>query len=207
MTDTHITANERGHAGRPLSPATRRSRLRKEYLDLVGIENLTPILIEQIRAAVELTSMAAEQRARITKSGSPTSDDLLAVVRTRECRQPRCGEVGCGRAQGRADRHHQHRRRDRDGVMCVKSAPDSDHVGATSVPDRGRKAPRLPPHQKPDGRSASARRYRAIKAAFESEIGGDLSPSEAGLVEQAAMLQLRSRATARRHHRRATCRR
>jgi hypothetical protein len=81
MTDTHITANERGHAGRPLSPATRRSRLRKEYLDLVGIENLTPILIEQIRAAVELTSMAAEQRARITKSGSPTSDDLLAVVR------------------------------------------------------------------------------------------------------------------------------
>jgi hypothetical protein len=81
MTDTHITANERGRAGRPISPATRRSRLRTHYLQLVGVENLNPLLIEQVRAAVELTSLAAEQRTRIGKAGSPTSDDLLAVVR------------------------------------------------------------------------------------------------------------------------------
>lgn len=81
MTDTHIIAHEQGRAGRPLSPATRRSRLRKAYLALVGIENLNPILVEQVQAAVELTAMAAEQRTRINKSGSPTSDDLLAVVR------------------------------------------------------------------------------------------------------------------------------
>jgi hypothetical protein len=80
MTD-HITAHETGRAGRPLSPATRRSRLRMHYIKAIGVENLTPALREQIQAAVELTAMAAEHRVKLAKGGSPTSDDLLAAVR------------------------------------------------------------------------------------------------------------------------------
>ena len=43
----------------------------------------------------------------------------------------------------------------------------------------------------PDGRRSAARRYRAIAAAFEDEIGGELTPSELAAVETAATLQLR----------------
>jgi hypothetical protein len=78
---TDITAHETGKAGRPLSPAKRRSRLRMAYIQLVGVENLNPILSEQILAAVELVSLAAEQRARITKSGATSAENLLAIVR------------------------------------------------------------------------------------------------------------------------------
>jgi hypothetical protein len=81
MTDTHISAHETGRAGRPLSPAKRRSRLRMFYINQIGIENIDPVLSEQVLAAVELTCMAAEQRAKITKHGAASADDLLAVVR------------------------------------------------------------------------------------------------------------------------------
>jgi hypothetical protein len=77
----HPTAHERGRPGRPMSPATRRSKLRAEYINAIGVENLTTAVSENIRAAVELTSMAAEQRAKITKSGAASAEDLLAVVR------------------------------------------------------------------------------------------------------------------------------
>jgi hypothetical protein len=47
-------------------------------------------------------------------------------------------------------------------------------------------------HQNVDQRSSSARRYRDLVAAFEDEIGGDLSEAERGLVRQAATLTLRA---------------
>jgi hypothetical protein len=99
MTDTHIIAHEQGRAGRPLSPATRRSRLRMHYIRQIGIENLTPILSEHVLAAVELTCMAAEQRARITKSKSPTSDDLLAIVRLENAASRAVARLGLSAAQ------------------------------------------------------------------------------------------------------------
>jgi hypothetical protein len=43
-----------------------------------------------------------------------------------------------------------------------------------------------------DGRCPSARRYRDLVAAFEAEIGGNLTEVERGLVKQAAALTLRS---------------
>jgi hypothetical protein len=43
----------------------------------------------------------------------------------------------------------------------------------------------------PDGRTSGARRYAAIAAAFEAEIGGELTPSERADVEMAATLTLR----------------
>jgi hypothetical protein len=67
--------------------------------------------------------------------------------------------------------------------MCVKKAPH----GASHSPVKTRKARAI----MPDGRRSAARRYRAIAAAFEDEIGGDLTPSELAAVETAATLQLR----------------
>jgi hypothetical protein len=67
--------------------------------------------------------------------------------------------------------------------MCVKKAPH----GASHGPVKTRKARAI----MPDGRRSAARRYRAIAAAFEDEIGGDLTPSERAAVETAATLQLR----------------
>jgi len=82
MTDAfQMSAHERGLAGRPLSPTKRRSRLRMHYITAIGIENITPPMSEAILAAVELTAMAAEQRAKITKRGAASAEELLAVVR------------------------------------------------------------------------------------------------------------------------------
>ena len=76
--------------------------------------------------------------------------------------------------------------------MCVKSPADSGHIGATSVPGRGTKAPRSTRGQKPDGRSAGARRYRALIHAYTTSLGGgELDEEDRGLIEQAAMLTLR----------------
>ena len=47
-------------------------------------------------------------------------------------------------------------------------------------------------HANVDHRSASARRYRDIVAAFTSEIGTDLTEAERGLIRQAATLSLRA---------------
>jgi hypothetical protein len=72
--------------------------------------------------------------------------------------------------------------------MCRVPTP----IAARSKPDRGQIAPRSTRGQKPDGRSAGARRYRAIVAAFTAEIGGgDLSESDRALIKQAATLTLR----------------
>jgi hypothetical protein len=81
MTDTSITSHEKGRAGRPLSPANRRARLRKSYIDAIGVQNLTPALSEAILAAVELTCLAAEVRTKIAKAGTGTAEDLMALVR------------------------------------------------------------------------------------------------------------------------------
>lgn len=71
--------------------------------------------------------------------------------------------------------------------MCRPTPP----IHGRSTPDRPPKAPRSTRNQKPDGRSAGARRFRAICEAFTSEIGGTLTESESGLVRQAAALALR----------------
>jgi hypothetical protein len=81
MTDTNITAHERARAGRPLGPQQRRKRLRMHYIKQIGVENLDPVVSEQVLAAVELVCMAAEQRAKVTRSGAASADDLLAIVR------------------------------------------------------------------------------------------------------------------------------
>jgi hypothetical protein len=67
--------------------------------------------------------------------------------------------------------------------MCVKKAPH----GTSHGPVKTRKARAI----MPDGRRSAARRYRALVEGFESEIGGELTPSERALVETAATLQLR----------------
>jgi hypothetical protein len=71
--------------------------------------------------------------------------------------------------------------------MCRVPTP----IDARSMADRAPKAPRSTRDRKPDGRSAGARRFRAIVEAFSEEIGGQLSESELGLVRQAAALALR----------------
>jgi len=84
MTDTYqLSAHDAGRAGRPISAATRRRRLRRHYLAKFGdISLIDAASIERIHAAIELTCMAAEQRAAVTKRGSAASaDDLLAIVR------------------------------------------------------------------------------------------------------------------------------
>lgn len=43
-----------------------------------------------------------------------------------------------------------------------------------------------------DGRSPAARRYRDLVHLYESEIGGELTELERGLIKQAAALSLRS---------------
>jgi hypothetical protein len=43
-----------------------------------------------------------------------------------------------------------------------------------------------------DGRSSTARRFRDLVAAFEAEIGGNLTEVERGLVKQAAALTIRA---------------
>jgi hypothetical protein len=71
--------------------------------------------------------------------------------------------------------------------MCRVPTP----IDARSMADQVPKAPRSTRNQKPDGRSAGARRFRALVLAYEAEIGGNLTEAERGLVEQAALLQLR----------------
>jgi hypothetical protein len=81
MTDTTITSHQRGKAGRPPSHATRKAKLRAEYRNAIGVENLTSALVEAIDSAVDLTIMAADVRTRVSKNGGGTSEDLLALVR------------------------------------------------------------------------------------------------------------------------------
>jgi hypothetical protein len=80
-TVTTITSHERGKAGRPPSPATRRAKLRKEYIDQIGVANLTSTLSEAIPSAVDLTILAADLRTKVAKSGGGTAEDLMALVR------------------------------------------------------------------------------------------------------------------------------
>jgi hypothetical protein len=81
MTDTSVTSHERGKAGRPPSPATRKAKLRAEYRNAIGVNNLTSTISEAIASAVDLTIMASDVRTRIAKNGGGNSEDLLALVR------------------------------------------------------------------------------------------------------------------------------
>jgi hypothetical protein len=71
--------------------------------------------------------------------------------------------------------------------MCRVPTP----IDPRSMADRVPIAPRSTRGLKPDGRSAGAKRFRALVLAYEAEIGGNLTEAERGLVEQAALLQLR----------------
>ncbi len=53
MTDISTTAHERARAGRPLGPQQRRKRLRLHYISQIGVENLDPVISEQVLAAVK----------------------------------------------------------------------------------------------------------------------------------------------------------
>jgi len=102
MTDTHITAHERARAGRPLGPQQRRKRLRMHYINQIGVENLDPVISEQVLAAVELVCMAAEQRAKVTKSGPASADDLLAIVRLENAAARAVARLGLPALRGAA---------------------------------------------------------------------------------------------------------
>jgi hypothetical protein len=96
-TTATVTAHEQGRAGRPLSPAQRRSRLKMSYINAIGPENLTPEISEAILTVVELTVLAAEVRRKVAKAGGqPTSKDLLSMVRI---------ENACNRAIARLPVH------------------------------------------------------------------------------------------------------
>jgi hypothetical protein len=75
------TANELGKAGRPLSSAARRSRLRLHFIQAIGLDNITPAISESILAAVELTVMAADIRKKVSKALDVTAEDLTAMIR------------------------------------------------------------------------------------------------------------------------------
>jgi len=79
MTDT-ITSHERGLVGRPPSAATKRARLRAEYISAIGAANLTPAVIEAIAAVVDITFLAGNVRSRVTKGGG-TAEDLAALLK------------------------------------------------------------------------------------------------------------------------------
>jgi hypothetical protein len=84
MTDTttiNPVANEIGKAGRPLSSAARRSRLRLDFINKIGLPNITPAISEAILSATELTVMAADLRKKISKNLDATAEDMTALVR------------------------------------------------------------------------------------------------------------------------------
>src|ERR1700687_674652 len=66
------------------------------------------------------------------------------------------------------------------------------HTGANCATTRSAVSNRSRLLQNVDGRSASARRFRDLVAAFEAEVGGTLSELERGLVRQAAILSLKT---------------
>ena len=76
----YVTAHEAGSAGRPLSPANRRRKLKLHYINMVGEQNLTPAISEQIQTATELTCLAAEARAQLRKKGASV-EDINAIVK------------------------------------------------------------------------------------------------------------------------------
>jgi hypothetical protein len=72
--------------------------------------------------------------------------------------------------------------------MCSRRSPPAyQHPTTRSAVTNGSRI-----HVGVDHRSASARRYRDLIAAFEAEIGGTLTEAERGLVRQAATLTLRA---------------
>lgn len=71
--------------------------------------------------------------------------------------------------------------------MCVKRGPRAARKPtARSAVSNGTRL-----HQNVDARSSSARRFRDIVDAFTAEVGGELTESERGLVQQAAGLTMR----------------
>jgi hypothetical protein len=70
--------------------------------------------------------------------------------------------------------------------MCRVPTP----IDARSMADRPPKAPRSTRGQKPDGRSAGARRFRALVAAFSADLG-DLNEADRAMVRTAATLALK----------------
>jgi hypothetical protein len=71
--------------------------------------------------------------------------------------------------------------------MCARRSPAARHSPAS----RSKVSNGSAVHQNVDERSAGARRFRDLVAAFSDEIGGELSESERSLVRQSAALTLR----------------
>jgi preprotein translocase subunit SecA len=72
--------------------------------------------------------------------------------------------------------------------MCVRRAP----VVATSKRSRSAITNGSKAHQKGDERSAGARRFRDLVAAFSADLGDDLSEADMAAVRTAAALTLKS---------------
>jgi hypothetical protein len=80
MTDTAVTSYELGGKGRPPSAATKRNRLRAEFINAIGAANVNSTTLEAINAATDLTILASTVRGRVAKSGG-TADDLAALLK------------------------------------------------------------------------------------------------------------------------------
>jgi hypothetical protein len=72
--------------------------------------------------------------------------------------------------------------------MCVRRSP----VVATSKRSRSAVTNGSRAHQKGDERSAGARRFRDLVAAFSADLGDDLSENDLAMVRTAAALTLKS---------------
>jgi hypothetical protein len=72
--------------------------------------------------------------------------------------------------------------------MCVRRAP----VVATSKRSRSAITNGSKAHQKGDERSAGARRFRDLVAAFSADLGDNLSEADLAMVRTAAALTLKS---------------
>jgi hypothetical protein len=72
--------------------------------------------------------------------------------------------------------------------MCSRRLP----LVAPSKKSRSAVTNRSRQHQNADERSAGARRFRDLIAAYTAEVGADLSESELALVRQAAALTMRA---------------
>jgi hypothetical protein len=81
MTDTlSVTSFELGGRGRPPSAATKKARLKAEFINAIGPANINSTILESINAAVDIQILAGTVRGRVAKSGG-TDADLAALIK------------------------------------------------------------------------------------------------------------------------------
>jgi hypothetical protein len=85
-------AGEKDVGGRPVGLKARKKALTLDLIRLVGHENLTPLITENIQRAVDLTCAAWEARQRMS-SATPASE-LVAVCALEDAADKALGRLG-----------------------------------------------------------------------------------------------------------------